>query len=102
MATAAKESSQVSRARRKIKQMLAEEQSKVTPEAIQESALVIRNWIERHSEERIPLKNKNIAVSPSDIKSKYVVHLMQRLSHSPSVPAKRKSSLGSRVKMGST
>lgn len=101
MATAAKESSQVSRARRKIKLMLDEENSKLTPEAIQEAASVMRHWIERHNDERITLKDKSIAITESDIKSKYVLHLMNRISVSPALPHKKKGKgLGGRVKKG--
>ncbi len=98
MATAAKESSQVSRARKKIKQMLSEEKSQVTPEAIQEATSFIRNWIARHHDERITLKDKTIVVSEEGVKSKYVLHLMQRLSQTPAIPAKSKSKgLGGRI-----
>lgn len=54
------ESRTVRRARRKLKKQLNEERQLITPEALAGVSKSISRWIDRHSTERIDLKEKDI------------------------------------------
>lgn len=98
MVKAAKESNQVERARKKIQEKFTEENEQVTPTTINEAINSMHYWIHRHQSDRISLKKKNIAHN-ADVKSKYVLHLMQQLQGK--IPSKKTTGkLKGRIKMG--
>lgn len=84
MAIKAKESRQVEKARRKLKLQIQEEHQLVTEAALHKVSQDIKNWISRHAEERIKLKQKDISLFDENqhsakIHSRYVKHLLQEL-----------------------
>lgn len=96
----AEDSPQVARARRKIRDRFNEEDKLITPESLSGALKIIKSWIERHQFERIDLKQKNVELfdknkSSASVKSKYVIHMMQKLQTAAKPPKARK--LGGRV-----
>lgn len=86
MAVKAKESPQVAKARRKIKQQLAAAEKRVNAEALREMRLLIQRQIARQSPTRIDLKTKTVTLfdentHPAKTESKYVQHLLKELKH---------------------
>lgn len=84
MAIKAKESPQVLKARRKLKKQMAEENKRITANALREMAKNIAHWLARHQKERIPLKDKTITLFDSNrhsarTQSKFINHLLQGL-----------------------
>lgn len=84
MATKAKESKQVEKARKKLKLQIQEEHKFVTENALRRVSQDIKNWISRHSHERVKLK-KNISLFDENqhsekTHSRYVKHLLENLS----------------------
>lgn len=65
----AKESSQVRRARRKLRKRMKEEEENITPATLLKVMASIQRWLERHSSERISLKDRNIAKFEDDGKT---------------------------------
>jgi len=62
MSENSKESKQVRKARQKLQKQLEEEKKLITPFSLAKMERNIQNWIQRHSAERISLKEKNIAL----------------------------------------
>ncbi len=60
MSPKAKESDSVTRAREKLKKQFEDEAKLITSDALNEVQDRIYRWIERHSRERINLREKNI------------------------------------------
>lgn len=93
-----KESAQVKKARKKLKHQLSEEHKHFTHRALNGMGKSIENWIIRHSDERIILKDKSIALFDENEhseknKSAYVTNLLKKVRQnlrSPSKFSKRK------------
>lgn len=80
----AKESKQVQRAREKIAKKIAKDEKKIDQRAIEEMKLAIRHRIDRFSKDRIPLKDKTIALFDENthiakIRSRFVKNLETNL-----------------------
>ncbi|MFT4552100.1 MAG: hypothetical protein ACI9S8_000722 [Chlamydiales bacterium] len=83
----AQESDQVKKAREKLKRQFEEETKLITPEALKEVQDKIYRWIERHSRERVNLRERNIAQytlfdtneHPAKTTSKFVQRLKSQL-----------------------
>ena len=83
----AKESPQIPKARRKLKQQMASEQKAVTASALDKMAKNIEYWLNRHKTERIELKDKAITLFDENrhsarIHSKFIKQMLQNLQHS--------------------
>lgn len=84
----AQESDQVKKAREKLKRQFEEESKRITPEALKEVQDKIYRWIERHSRERVNLRERNIAQytlfdtneHPAKTTSKFVQRLRSQLT----------------------
>lgn len=95
----AQESKLVQRARLKLKKQLAQESKMVTAKALNTMTKAIHKRLERGKDERIPLKDKSIAIfdeneHPSVVSSKFVKRLRSDLKEEIS----EESSLAGRVK----
>lgn len=100
MMTKAKESKQIEKARKKLKLQIQEEHKLATDAALQKVSQDIKNWISRHSQERVALKQKDISLfdenrHPAKIHSRYVKHLLQELAQP--IPPKTENSLDGRI-----
>lgn len=103
MATKAKESPQIQKARNKIQQHLAEADKRINTEALKEMALLIQRQISRHTPDRINLKAKQVTrVSlfdenkhPAKTESKFVNRLLKELQQPKK--SKRKNDLEGRI-----
>ncbi len=76
----AKDSKQVQRARDKIAKKFANDNSKIDEKALEEMKQAIRHRIDRFAKDRVPLKDKSIALFDgnkhiSKIRSKFVKNL---------------------------
>lgn len=85
----AKESRQVQKARRKLQHQIQEEHKLVTANALNKVSEEIKTWIYRHAKDRVKLKDKDIRMFDENqhsekTHSRYVQHLLDQLSHSPS------------------
>ena len=110
MAPMAQESDHVKRAREKLKRQFDEENKKITPQALKEVQDRIYKWIERHSRERINLRDKNIALytlfdsnaNPAKTTSKFIerlrTQLSQELAEEPEKVKKALHALRGRIK----
>jgi hypothetical protein len=82
----AKESSQVRRARRKLRKRMSEEDESITPDTLTKVMASIYRWLERHSSERISLKDRAIVKYDENGKnaafSDSISHLRNRLMES--------------------
>lgn len=93
MATKAKESPHIEKARRKLQEQLASEDSRITPAALEKMSNAIKTWISRHSQERISLKDKEFTTlfdrnqHPATVKSRYVSKLLEELKSKPNKPS---------------
>lgn len=102
MATKAKESPQIEKARNKIKQQLDDADKRINSESLKEMTLLIQRQIMRHTPDRINLKKKQVShlfdenKHPAKTESKFVHHLLKELEHPKKT--KRKSSLEGRIK----
>lgn len=84
----AKESDHVKKARLKLEKQIDQESKLVTPEALKDVQDKIYRWIERHSRERLNLRDKNIALfslfdtneHPARTSSKFVHRLREQIS----------------------
>ena len=105
MSKAAKESDQVKKARDKLKKQFEEEQSRITPEALKEVQDKIYRWIERHSRERVNLREKNVELytlfdgneHPADSTSKFVERLRSQLRGE--IKEEQRASLKGRIRV---
>lgn len=85
MSAKAKESPHIEKARKKLREQLASEESKITPAALEKMTSAIKTWISRHSQERIDLKDKEFTTlfdrnqHPATVKSRYVSKLLDQL-----------------------
>lgn len=102
----AQESVQVKKAREKLRKQLEEEGKRVTPEALKEMQDKIYRWIERHSRERINLREKNIALyslfdndaHSAKTMSKFVQKLRDQISVEVQGSKAKPASLRGRIK----
>lgn len=58
----AEESYKTRKAREKLRKMLEEHQSKITPQALEEKTIEIQRRIARHASNRVVLRNKSISL----------------------------------------
>ncbi len=87
MSSMAQESDQVKKARKKLEKQLKEEKKRITPEALNEVQDKIYRWIERHSRDRVNLRDRNIALyslfdtneHPAKSTSKFVQRLKNQI-----------------------
>ena len=56
------ESDQVKKARRKLEDQMTREDAQMTPKAVQEMSRRIKEWIDRYSEQRVSLAEKQFAL----------------------------------------
>lgn len=104
MATKAKESLHILKARNKIKQQLANADKRINSEALEKMALLIQRQILRHKADRIDLKTKQVThlplfdenKHPAKTQSKFVHRLLKELQHPKK--NKRKNNLEGRIK----
>ncbi|MGM0440151.1 MAG: hypothetical protein ACQEP8_03445 [Chlamydiota bacterium] len=83
--TMAPESDKIRRAREKLQQKLLEDDKLITPEALTAAIEKIRRRIERHSGERLSLKDKSITlfdenVHTAKIRSPFIKKLEDRIA----------------------
>lgn len=85
MAVKAKESPQIQKARKKIKQQLAAAEKRVNTEALREMRALIQRQIARHTAERVDLKSKVVTFDENKhsakTESKFVNRLLKQLKH---------------------
>jgi hypothetical protein len=62
MADIAEESRETKRARKKLQKRLEALDQKITPQALKKQAIQIRNWIAKHAQKRVILREKSIAL----------------------------------------
>ena len=101
MVTKAKNSRQVEKARQKLESQIDEEHQLVTDRTLKKMSHDIKNWISRHNQERIKLKQKDISFfdenqHPAKVHSRYVKHLLQELAQP--IPPKTENRLEGRVR----
>jgi hypothetical protein len=95
MKVKAKESPSIQRVRRKIKQQMSTENRKINETALKKMKILIQKWIERHSHERIPLREKFFTLfdenqNSAKIQNQFVIHLFHKLKQKkPSQKAPR-------------
>ncbi len=99
MATKAKESAQIAKARKKLKQQIVEEHKHINEHALQEMRKVIQHWIARHEQERVDLKDKTITLFDENKhtvqpKSKFISSLMKNLKQQTGAPMTAKKLSG--------
>lgn len=58
----AEESLQTKKAREKLKRKLEDQDKKITPQALEKKSIEIHDWIARHADERVSLKEKSISL----------------------------------------
>lgn len=93
MATKAKESEQIVKARKKIEKRLAKENKQISPKNLKVMSEQIKNYITRHQQERINLKDRSIILfdenhHPAKTENRYVINLLVKLKKE--TPAARK------------
>ena len=84
MSTKAKESLQIRRARKKIKQQLDESEKQTNEEALHKMSKIIQRQLARRSVDRIDLRTKTITLfdenqHPAKTESKFINRLMSQL-----------------------
>lgn len=92
MSQKAKESAQVSRARKKLEEKLTQETRMLTAENLSKTVLSMQKWLTRHKSERVPLKNKKIKLfdankHPKAATSQLVKQLRKRLEKTAASPS---------------
>lgn len=98
MGTKAKESVYIKKAREKLKKELAKADKKITERALYQMSRIIHRWIDRHAEERVPIKfeffdeNRHSAKT----KSKFIRNLLTKLRKE----SKKAKKLKGRIKKG--
>jgi hypothetical protein len=98
MTAKAKESTQIQKARNKIKQQLQKAEKKMNPEALHAMSLLIREQLNRKKSGRIDLKNRQIISfdenkHPAQTESKFVIKLIRQIKQQ-----QNKSDLEGRIK----
>jgi hypothetical protein len=101
MSAKAKESAQIQKARKKLKQQLAAAEKRINTEALQEMSKIIQAQITRHNPERISLKKKVVTLfdentHPAKTESKFVMRLLHQLKSRLS-KEKRAKALAGRI-----
>lgn len=101
MAAKAKESAKILKARKKLKQQMAEENKHITSQSLEKMSKAIQHWISRHSRERIDLKNKEITFFDENThsaqpQSRFVYNLLKTLKQQAAMPPPKP--LGGRIK----
>ena len=85
MSKKAQESRSIQKARKKLEEQLGEERKLFNPEKLREISEQIYRWIDRHSGERVSLKEKNIQLfdenqHPVHTASTFILGLRQDLT----------------------
>ena len=96
----AKESSQILKARQKIKKQLEAAEKRINPDALKKMRHLIERQLARHSTERINLKKRHITLfdenrHPAKTESKFVMSLLRHIKEEK--PKKAKKQLEGRV-----
>lgn len=91
MAIKANESSQVRKYRKKLEESMIEEKKLINPESLSKMKNSIHQWINKHSGERVNLKNKSIELFDENKhsaapKSKYILHLLSDIKEDKKQP----------------
>ena len=86
MSVKAKESAQIQKARKKIKNQLATADKRINIEALHEMSKLIRQQIARHANERVNLKSKLVTLFDENqhsahTQSKFINRLLTQLKH---------------------
>jgi hypothetical protein len=81
----AKESSQVAKARKKLEGQMAIENKLITTQALGNIRKSMHNWIARHHDERISLKEKTVTLfdeneHPAKPQNKFILSLLKNIS----------------------
>lgn len=81
MATKAKESAQIEKARKKIERKLQSAEKQFNPDALNKMGRLIQEQLKRHQVERVNLKKRNIIAfdenqHPAAVKSQFILNLM--------------------------
>lgn len=84
MNSKAPESKKILKVRRKLDVQLKQEHALITEAALKRVSCDIKNWISRHTHERIKLKQKNISFfdenqHPEKVHSRFVKDLREKL-----------------------
>lgn len=100
MATKAKESKKVEKARNKLRLQIQDEYKCVTEAALHKVSQDIKDWISRHAQDRLQLKQKEITLfdenqHPAKVHSRYVKHLLHDLARP--IPPKTENNLEGRI-----
>ena len=103
MATAAKESKQIEKVRKKLEKVLREEHAHFNKETLAEVRENIHKWLNRHEPERLSSETKSFTLfdenrHPSEVKSKFVQNLLNELQNKPAESEKEIHKLQGRVK----
>lgn len=84
MNSKAKESVQIERARKKIKQQLTSAEKRINTEALEEMSKLIQRQLQRHAKDRISLKDKTVTLfdenqHSAQTESKFVNRLLKQI-----------------------
>lgn len=95
----AQDSVHVEKAREKLKQKIEQEHQLITDAALHRVSGDIKNWISRHSRERIKMK-RDVSLfdgnkHPAKVHSRYVKDLLQQLAEP--IPPKNENNLEGRI-----
>lgn len=102
----AKESPRIENMRKKLRKQINEEKKNTSVDALKEMSREIHQWLGRHADDRITLKDKNIVPfdanqHPAQVQSKFVKNLLRLLQQNSSAPAKKqRAKLHERVSKG--
>lgn len=102
MTIKAKDSRQVEKVRKKLEKVLQEEQSHFNNETLNEMRNSIHKWLNRHEPERESTEEKTFTLfdenkHSSEIKSKFVLNLLQELKTETDKEKEKLGSLAGRV-----
>ncbi len=97
----AKESAQVTKARKKLLQQMGEENKHITAQALDQIRKSMHYWIARHAGERVNLKTKEITIFDENRHSaspqnRFILNLQHHLQGIP--PKKSAKKLKGRIK----
>lgn len=86
MSIKAKESLQIQKARKKIKEQLKAADKRMNPQALQNMSRLIKEQLSRQKADRIDLKNRQIISfdenqHPAKTESKFIAKLMHQIQH---------------------
>lgn len=99
MATKAKESRQILKARKKLKNQIAEESKFINANSLEKIRKTIHYWLSRHSNERVNLKSKAITLFDENRHSakpqnKFILSMLKNLKTGPSAKKTTKTLTG--------